>query len=247
VPDYRVEALVLSSSPLGETDRLVNLLSRRRGKIRAVARGSQKTTSRLAGLIQPLNHVRLLLWEGRSLDGIKGGDLLKDYHSLRSDWSTLSYGSCMVELVDCVSGEGEPDEPLYLLLLTSFEALASGMAADLVGLFFFVRVLKVAGFFPRLEACVECGCSPDGQAYLDHARGGVLCQDCAGRSSADGHEIAGDQRRLLAVLRDIHPERLDRVRVKGQALTALRDIMLDYAEYHLDRKLNSRRFLDILD
>ncbi len=247
MPEYRVEAIVLSSSSFGESDRLVTLLSRRRGKVRAVARGSQKATSKLAGLIQPLNHARLLLWEGRSLDGIKGGDLLRDYHNLRSHWSTLSYGSCMAELVECVSAEGEGDEPLYLLLLTCLETLDSGIDVDLVGLFFFVRVLKVAGFFPRIDECFACGRNPDGQVRLDYSRGGVRCSDCMGRMSADGEDLSSANLRLLSILRDIHPRRLARLQTQIGLLKSLRDIVLDYTEYHLDRKLNSRRFLDILD
>ncbi len=237
----------MSSQSLGESDRLITLMSRGRGKLRVVARGAQKAASKLAGLIQPLNRVGLILWKGRTLDGIKGGKQLEDFHKLRSEWSTMCYASCFAELTSRISQEGEPDEPLYLLLVTSLRALNTDLNPHLVGTFFFVRALKVAGFLPQLNYCVYCGEEPQGSVVLDYSRGGILCSACDGQPEGTADHLPANLLQLFCLLRDVHPQQLDKLPEHNEQLWInLRDQVLTFSEYHFDEQLKSRRFLDIL-
>ena len=65
---YRDAGVVLRTHKLGEADRIITLLTRERGLVRAAAKGVRKTTSRFGGRLEPFMHVDLQLAEGRSLD-----------------------------------------------------------------------------------------------------------------------------------------------------------------------------------
>ncbi|HKJ56955.1 MAG TPA: DNA repair protein RecO, partial [Nitriliruptoraceae bacterium] len=65
---YRDQGIVLRTHKLGETDRILTLMTQGRGKVRAVAKGVRRPGSRFGGRLEPYSHVDLLLYEGRSLD-----------------------------------------------------------------------------------------------------------------------------------------------------------------------------------
>jgi len=76
VPLYRDEAIVLRTHKLGEADRIITLLTRHHGRVRAVAKGVRRTTSKFGSRLEPFTHVDLQLAEGRSLDIITQADTL---------------------------------------------------------------------------------------------------------------------------------------------------------------------------
>ena len=65
---YRDESIVLRTQKLGEADRIITLLTRRSGRVRAVAKGVRRTSSRFGSRLEPFTHVDLQIAEGRSLD-----------------------------------------------------------------------------------------------------------------------------------------------------------------------------------
>ena len=63
---YRDQGVVLRTIKLGETDRIVTILTQGHGKIRAVAKGIRKTGSRFGARLEPTSHVALQCYRGRS-------------------------------------------------------------------------------------------------------------------------------------------------------------------------------------
>ena len=68
MPLYRDEAIVLRTHKLGEADRILTLLTRQHGRVRAVAKGVRRTSSKFGSRLEPFTHVDLQLAEGRTLD-----------------------------------------------------------------------------------------------------------------------------------------------------------------------------------
>mgnify|MGYP006300948005 CR=1 FL=1 len=99
MPLYRDEAIVLRTQKLGEADRIVTLLTRRHGRVRCVARGVRKTTSRIGARLEPFGHVDVQLYEGRNLDTVNQVDSI-DAHGagLVHDYSRWTTGTAMLEL-----------------------------------------------------------------------------------------------------------------------------------------------------
>jgi len=172
---YREQGVVLRTYKLGETDRIVVLLTQGRGKVRAVAKGVRRPGSRFGGRLEPFSHVDLDLYEGRSLDVISAADLITPFAGVRDDWALSACGSTMVEAADRVAQPEERSTRLFLLLLDGLRALDAVPAAPASVLdAFLLRLAAVSGYAPSLDACAVCG-APGRHEVFSAAAGGVLC------------------------------------------------------------------------
>ncbi|MDQ4097985.1 MAG: DNA repair protein RecO, partial [Actinomycetota bacterium] len=104
---YRETGVVLRTMRLGEADRIVTLLTAGRGKVRAVAKGVRKTKSRFGGRLEPLNHVALLLYEGRELDIVTQAESVDHFRPIRDDLQRLTRAVALLEAVDQIAQERE--------------------------------------------------------------------------------------------------------------------------------------------
>jgi DNA repair protein RecO (recombination protein O) len=172
---YREEAVVLRTYRLGEADRIVVLLTVGRGKVRAVAKGIRKTTSKFGGRLEPTTHVALQLYEGRNLDTITQAEVLDVFAGVKGDLSRLGKASTLLEVCDQVAQEGEPNPRLLQMLVGALRALEARDAAALVPAFF-LKLLAAEGTEPMVDACCTCG-SEDQLVAFDQHQGGTLCAD----------------------------------------------------------------------
>src|ERR687885_2135929 len=97
MPLYREQGVVLRTMRLGEADRIVPLRTAGRGKVRAVAKGVRKTKSRFGGRLEPMNHLALLLYEGRELDIVTQADTLEQFRAIREDLDRLAKATSLLE------------------------------------------------------------------------------------------------------------------------------------------------------
>ena len=120
---YRDEGIVLRTHKLGESDRIVSIFTKGRGKVRAVAKGVRKTKSRFGARLEPPTHLQLLFYEGRELDIVTQAETVDHFRTIRDDLDRLTRAVSMLEAVDQLGLEGEPNEPLYQMLLGALRAL----------------------------------------------------------------------------------------------------------------------------
>lgn len=176
---YRDRAVVLRTYKLGEADRILVLLTPGRGKVRAVAKGVRRTKSRLGGRLEPLNHVDLLLYEGRELDIVSQADLVEPWRALHEDLTCLAQGVAMAEATEQVAQEGEAAGPLYRMLVGALRALANRPSPLVVAAFYW-KLISLDGGAPLLSECAGCGTEapPAELVAFDISEGGALCRDC---------------------------------------------------------------------
>jgi DNA repair protein RecO (recombination protein O) len=230
-PLYRDTGVVLRTYKLGEADRIVVLLTEHHGKIRAVAKGVRKTTSRFGARLEPMSHVRLLLYQGRELDIVSQADLVDTTAALVADLDHLTSGIAMLEAVDQIALEREPAPHLYRMLVGGLRAV-SERGGPLVVPAFYWKLLAAEGMRPALDGCVRCG-EAEPLVAFDVDQGGVLCRSC--RSGAP-----------------ISPEALQLMRlILGGGLNAALDVPASAAthevaahatralEHHLERRLRT--------
>jgi DNA repair protein RecO (recombination protein O) len=190
---YRDTAVVLRTYKLRESDRIVVLMTEKHGKVRAVANGVRKTSSKFGGRLEPASHVSVLLREGKELDTISQAESLDHFRGIREDLERLSAGVSLLEAVDQIAQEREENERLYRMLVGALRTLATRPTPLLVPAFHW-KLLAAAGVHPQLDVCVSC--ESDGPLVsFDLNEGGVLCRDCR-----KGVPISGG---ALALLRRI--------------------------------------------
>src|SRR5438445_67399 len=173
---YRDQGVVLRTIKLGEADRIVTLVTAGHGKVRAVAKGVRKTKSRFGSRLEPMSHVDLLLYAGRELDVVTQAEVLDHFRPVREDLGRLARATAMLEAVDQVAQEREPNVRLYEMLVGALRALAARDAPLLVPAFFW-KLLALEGLQPMLDVCVSCG-APDDLVAFDLDSGGALCRSC---------------------------------------------------------------------
>ncbi len=157
---YRDDGIVLRTHKLGEADRIVTVLGRKSGRIRAVAKGVRRTKSRLGARVEPFTHVDLLLYTGRSLDVITQAETIRAYGApLASDYPRYTTGTAMLETAERLTPvEKEPALRQFLLLVGGLRALGEGQHDPRLVLdAFLLRSLAVAGYAPALDECAVCG------------------------------------------------------------------------------------------
>jgi len=186
VPLYRDEAIVLRTHKLGEADRIITLLTRQHGRVRAVARGVRRTTSKFGSRLEPFTHVDLQLSEGRNLDTITQAETITPFSAgLGQHYDRYTSGTVMLETADrLVPEEKQPAVQHFLLLVGGLRAMASGeRAAGQVLDSYLLRSLSVAGYAPSFGTCARCGTAGP-HRWFNPSMGGMLCTTCRVPGSA---------------------------------------------------------------
>jgi DNA repair protein RecO (recombination protein O) len=241
VPLYRDEAIVLRTHKLGEADRIITLLTRQHGRVRAVARGVRRTTSKFGSRLEPFMHVDLQLSEGRSLDHVTQAETLTPFHAgIGGDYDRYTAGTVMLETADrLVAEEREPSVQQFLLLVGGLRVLSSGERHPSQVLdSYLLRSLSVAGYAPSFDACARCGLMGP-HRWFNPSLGGALCATCRVPGSASpaaetltvlGALLAGD----WPVVEAADPRHLR----EASGLVAA------YLAWHLERGLRSLEYVE---
>jgi DNA repair protein RecO (recombination protein O) len=242
MPLYRDEAIVLRTQKLGEADRIATLLTRSHGKIRAVAKGVRRTSSRFGARLEPFSYVDLQLATGRTLDVVTQAESIAAYgEGIVGDYARYTTGTVLLETADrLVVEEKEPATQQHLLLAGALRVLSTGeRPPGLVLDSFLLRSLAISGYAPSFEDCAKCGEAGPHRAF-NPAAGGLVCSSC--RPPASVMPAPATITLLAALLTGDWPtaERTDpRTRREAAGLVAA------FVAWHLDRQLRSLPYLDL--
>lgn len=240
VPLYRDEAVVLRTHQLGEADRIIGLLTKERGRVRAVAKGVRRTKSRFGARLEPFMVVDLQCYEGRNLDTVTQVEILASHgEAISRDYTAFTAATVMVETAERLTEEHEPATQQYLLLAGALRSLRAGEHdPGLVLDAYLLRSLAVAGWAPSFHDCAKCG-APGPHSAFNVAAGGAMCPVCRPPGSA---APAPETLRLLAALLSGQWGEADasdvRTRREGSGLVTA------FLQWHLERGVRSLRHLE---
>jgi len=247
VPVYKVEGVVLRHQAVGEADRIVTLFTREHGKLRAVARGVRRTTSRLGGRIQPFTHGRFLLAHGRTLDVVAQADVVSAFPGLRTNLLRSAYAAYVAELVDRFLPERDRHEDLFPVVRGTLDVLerAGEDEAEVYALWFALHLAEDLGYRPETERCVACG-RPVPRAggrsaaawAFSVALGGALCPTCLRRES-ETIPVAPGVLATCAFLQHVPADRARTLRVAPAQRRELARLVQAHLEYRLEGRLRA--------
>lgn len=242
---FQVEGIVLAHFDLGERDRIITFFTKERGKLRAVAGNIRGMKSSLTGILDIFNHSHLSIYKGRSLSRIKSAKPVTSFYPLREDLLKMACASYVGELIHGFCQEEDANEELFLLLLTTLHLLSKGRGKDLEILtrVFELRSLALLGYYPILENCVVCGLSEESLqvSAFSPAQGGVICRDCRRGESLS---LSPGTLKLMKALVSMDYDRLHIIRMTPTSRKELKEVLGSHVEYHLERELRSRKFLE---
>ena len=266
MPVFKVDAVVLRHQPVGEADRVLTLFTREYGKMRVSARGVRKTTSRLAGRVQPYTHGRLLLARGRTLDIVAQGEVVRAFAGLQRDLLRSAYAAYVAELVDRFLPERDRHPDVFDAVLEALAVLeeAGEDEAEVYALWFSLHLADSLGYRPEMGRCVACGRPlPAGRPAegdsadsppavrgrrassgavavwaFSAAAGGALCPACASDEPSAARVAPGVLATGAYLLRGT-AERARRLRIPERQRRALAGLVQAHLEYHLDGRLRA--------
>lgn len=250
---YRTEGVVLRRSDFGEADRLLTVFTPERGKLRLVAKGARKPSSRKSGHVELFCHSQFMVAVGRELDIITQAETLEPYRGLREDLLPTTYAYYVAELADAFTGEHDENRPLYDLLVDTFgwlseaaKEVAAGGPADtlpLLARYYELHLLSLVGYQPQLFVCVGCRERLEPQAnYISPAEGGMLCPGC-GYDRVGTRELSLNALKVLRFLQTRDWQTCRLLRLTPASLAEVERVMYDYITYYLERRLKSIDFL----
>ena len=243
---YRTEAIVLKRSDFFEADRLLTLYTPKLGKIRAIAKGARKPTSRKGGHVELFTHSQLLIAKGRNLDIVTQAETIHPFLPLREDLLRITYAYYTAELLDRFTEEGVEDRPLFELLLNALGWIGEASDLNLVMRFFELRLLGHTGYRPQLFHCVRCGTRIEPVAnFFSPEDGGVLCPKC-GEAEPRARPISLNALKALRFLQTRDYALCQRLKIGEKLHGELEKIMHDYITHILGMDLKAADLLDRL-
>jgi DNA repair protein RecO (recombination protein O) len=245
---YKTEAIVLRQRRLGEADRALTVYTPTYGKVEARAKGVRKTSSRMAGHLQPLTRCLVQLAQGRAGDVVAGCQTIESFQGLRDDLDALSRGLYVSELLDRMAPERVPGLAAYRLLaetLRRLEGAGSG-ERDTTVRYFEMQLLEHSGFRPELESCVTCGTRLRPQQNLfAPLSGGAVCPICAPGAEAT-RPLSLDGLKVLRLLQRASYNEIVRVRVPASVSGEVEGHLRSYIVCILERDVNAAAFIERL-
>ena len=240
-PLYRDDAIVLRVQRLGEADRIITLLTRRHGRVRAVAKGVRKTGSRFGGRLEPFGYVDVQCSEGSSLDSVvqvEGKELFARH--FLEDYPRYTAASAIAETAERLTPiEREPSLRLYLLTLGALRALSEReRAVTLVLDAYLLRAMAPAGWAPALRDCAVCA-KPGPHRSFSIPAGGAVCPNCRPPGAAHPHPATID---LMHALLEGDWAVADASDVKTRNESS--GFVAAHLQWHLERGLRSLPLVD---
>jgi DNA repair protein RecO (recombination protein O) len=241
---YRTEAVIIHGLNIGEADKILTVYTPHRGKLRLVAKGVRRTTSRLTGHLQQFTQTKLLVAKGRNLDIITQSEPVQIFRRLSGEnFETYSFAAYAVDLLEKLTEEAQENFPAYQLLVETLIALEEGAEPSVVIRAYELHLLGYMGYRPQLQTCMRCNNELQPRLnYFSPEMGGVLCHDC-GSAERRSMELSLDALKVLRYLQRTPFNSGPKLRVDEDLRRELDHLMRGYTRYLLERDLKSAEFL----
>ena len=237
---YRDEAIVLRTYKLGEADRIIVMLTRHHGQVRAVAKGVRRTSSRFGARLEPFSMVDVQLHAGRNLDVVTQAEIIDPFgRAVCADYAMFTCASTMVETAERLSADNgdlgtEASPQQYLLLAGALAAMAHRRhAPGLILDSYLLRALALGGWAPSCYDCALCG-APGPHRVFHVQVGGAVCESCR---SAGAVEVEPVTMVLLGALLSGDWAVADASGQRGRSQAS--GLVSAYTTWYLERRLRS--------
>jgi len=234
------EAIVLNGIRLGEADKLVTLLTAKRGKVKAVAKGARRPRSRFGAALEPFMHCHVILFEKKptALMRLNQADILQPFLKIRDDLERIQTAARMARIVSVILPEGEANPKIFSLLLAGLGEVEKNDHLEWLVRVFEIRCLKHAGYQPRLDRCLTCHREVDSKpVYFSPKNGGTLCGSCA-RTTRDPLEfVSSGTISLLRLAARMNWAGLFRLKATPKMLREVKNVMESHFAFILGRPL----------
>ena len=238
---YQTEAIIIKRIKLGEADRILTFFTPDYGKLKAVAKGTRRTRSKMGGHVELLTHSSLLLARGRNLDIVTQAQTINSFMPLKENLKHMSCGLYLSELVDSFTEEHIENRDIFLLFLDTLHQLSEAKNNDIALRYFELHLLDYSGYRPQLQKCTNCNSPIKPIAnYFSSSQGGVLCTEC-GYHEPLSRPLSLNALKVLRLWQKCDFTTASRVNVNPELALELEQTLRDYIKYLLEKQVKSTR------
>lgn len=238
---YKTKGIILKRRNFGEADRLLTIYTEKEGKIVAIARGVRRSRAKMVGHTELFYLLNLQLVEGKTWDIVTSAEIIDEFSHLRAKERLTNQAYLTAELVDNLTHQGELHEDIFNLLQSSFTRLDQGYN-QLILSFFCCRILSFLGHRPELQHCVKCRNKLSPYNHFSNQLGGILCENCS-KSYLGSFAISVSSIKIMRLFLEKEMAVLDQLRVDSKVEKELEQILINYAQYIIEKPLKSARFV----
>ena len=153
----KTQGLIIREQTVGESDRLVTVLTRDAGVVRAFSRRAKNLKDSKSAATQLLCYSRLSIFKGREKYMIDDAEPIEVFFGIRRDIAALSLAQYFCELAGVLAPREEPAEEHLRLLLNALHFLTEGKRdLRLIKAVVELRLLTLSGYMPDLGSCSSC-------------------------------------------------------------------------------------------
>jgi DNA repair protein RecO (recombination protein O) len=236
----KTKGLVLHEMPIGENDKRIILLTKEKGKITAFARGARKSNSKLLSGTQIFSYGDFILYKGKSSYNVNQVSLIKSFYNIRTDIEDLTWGLYILEFIDYVSNEENPNTELMLLVLKTLQILdTSKFNSELIIEIFEIKAMALIGLSPWVSSCIKCGSK--NIMFFSSEKGGSLCEECS-RNVGSLIDVSKGTIYAIEYILSTKMENLFSFNLNDKNLQELKLITNQFLKYNLDKEFKALDF-----
>lgn len=246
MPLYQTPAIVVRSTPYGESDRIVTLYTLDFGKMKGIAKGAKRSQKRFANTLEIGSYIQVVFFEKETQDLVRldHSELIHPFGSLRENITKLAWASYFIELVNEMTAERIKNKALFRLLVFFLNLIDQGMLQEDIQRVFEVRLLSHLGYQPHFDHCTRCQKRLSGEKFFFGIRqGGVLCPPCAAHLPGLVPISLGTVK-TLQLAQSLPLEKVRRVSFSPQSLKESQAVLSVFLQEYLGKDLKSKKFLE---
>jgi len=246
--ELEVDGLVIKEVKLGESDKILTLLTAEHGKVPVTAKGAGSIKNRHSASAQLFSYSTFLLRKSQKYYHIADSFYINSFESVRYDIERLALAAYLCDIANDLSLEDIPDGELMSLTLNALYALdkLKNIPIGQIKGAYELKAAVLGGFMPELDFCGVCGGDLKDESFLDVMNGRIVCKSCRRELENDPDFITDDHTAKIFIR--VTPDVLSALRfVVGASVKRFLSFSLDAVGQSLFAVICERYLLNHLE
>lgn len=253
MPTYRTKGIVIKKTDYAEADRLLTIFTSSLGKVRAIAKGVRRTSSKMGGHLEIFNVVDLMLAQGRNLETVTSVNTIHNFSNICGSLNKTCRAYYILEILDKLTPDEHKDTRIFNLCVKTFQILDSSkiednMQEDLVVQASEFKLLKLLGFSPMINHCLQCQTKVEENKtyYFSNAFSGIICDNCRSFDKTAAR-LTLNQLKLMRIMDREDFDLILRLDIEEKELTYVNGIINSYIRFVIEKDIKSLSFMRKVD
>jgi DNA repair protein RecO (recombination protein O) len=240
-------AIIMRIKEFGESDLLVTFFTADSGRLKGVAKGGRKSQKRFANCLDLfcLANLEYELKRKGDLHFLHSCKLVNAFPGLRSDFTSLSLASYMIELTEILFPLSVTDREMFELLKNAFLALNEGGKIDVLRILFEAKAMALGGYKINLDKCCGCGrpYAGEGRSVFMRSKGGIACLKCE-QESKFSPALSPGTIKALSIIQSSPWSQAEAWDLTDEMISEIKPVLKLHMEYRIGRRLKTAEYLD---